>query len=82
LASTALDQRPKRHARSLARGHERGERRRRQWFDGRDASFGSARVCRFALDADKASAEAACDGAGGAGAAKRIEHEIVRARRR
>ena len=78
----ALDQFGERHARRVARGHERRERRLRQRLDGGDARFGGGGVSRVALEADVAAAEPLGDRASGAGAVERIDHEIARLRRR
>ena len=78
----ALDQRRERHARRLARGHERRERRRFQRLGRGDALFRGLGVFRFALDADETAAELLGDRAGGAGAAERVEHQIVGPRAR
>ncbi len=50
--------------------------------DAGDALFRGLGVFRFALDADEAAAEALGHRAGGAGAVERVEHQIVRPRRR
>ena len=59
----ALDQFGERHARGVARGHERRQRRFRQRFDRRDARFGRSRIGLVALEADVAAAETFCHGA-------------------
>ena len=58
------------------------ERRLRQRLDRGDAPLGRRRIVRLALDAEEAPAQAARDRAGRAGAAERVEHEIVGARGR
>ena len=78
----ALDQFGERHARRVARGHERRQRGFRQRFDGGDAGFGRRGIGLVALEADVAAAEAFCHGAGGAGAVERIDHEVAGLRRR
>ena len=78
----ALDQRRERHARRLARGHERRQRRRFQRLHRGDALLGGLGVGRIALDADVAAAEVRGDRAGGAGAVERVEHQVVGPRTR
>src|SRR5207302_1875371 len=65
-----------------ARGDERRDRRRFERLSLIDALLCSLGVFRLALDADETAAEMLGDGAGGAGAAERIEHEIVDTRTR
>ena len=78
----ALDQQRECHARRLARGHERRDRRRGHDLHAGDALFRRSSVFRFALDADEAAAQPLGHRAGGAGAVERVEHQIVRPRRR
>src|SRR5215468_2256523 len=77
---TALDERSKGYARCFARGHEWGQRRLRQRLGRIDALSRRSGIVGVPLDADKAAAQAVGDGACRAAAAKRIEHQIVRAR--
>src|SRR6266568_8009319 len=58
----ALDQFGERHARRVARGHERRQGRFRQRLDGGDARFCRSRVGVIAFEADIAAAETFGDG--------------------
>ena len=78
----ALDQFGERYARRVARGHERRQGCFRQRLDSGDARFRRSRVGPIAFEADIAAAETFGDGAGGAGAVERIDHEIAGLRRR
>src|SRR6516162_3338707 len=77
---TALDQGSKGHARRFARSHEWRQRRLRQRINRANPLSRSSGIVSVPLDADKTAAEAVGHGAGRAAAAKRIEHQIVRAR--
>ena len=74
---SALDQRCERNARRFARGHERRHRRRFQRFGRRNAFVRCLGVFGIVLATDEAPAQPLGDRAGGAGAAERIEHQIV-----
>src|SRR5262249_18458452 len=77
---STLEQRRERHPRRLARGHERRERGRGQRLHPGDAPARGPRVGRIPLHPDEAAGEAPGHRAGGAGAAERVEHEVVRPR--
>src|SRR4051812_5940906 len=73
----ALDQLGERNARRVARGHEWRKRGCLQRLDRGDALLGGLGITGFALEADEAAAEMFRHRAGGAGAAKRIEYQVV-----
>ena len=81
LDHAALDQRRERHARGLARRHERCKGGFVERFDLRKARLGRGSIGRIAFDPDELAAEALCGGAGRAGAAEWIEDEVARAAR-
>ena len=78
----ALDQSRERHPRRLARGHEGCERRLGHRLDRGDAFFRRGGVFTLALKTDEAPAQPLRHRAGGAGAAERVEHQVVGPRRR